>query len=82
MIVQALSVAYGSAAALRRQWYARPGRARWLTQPVISIGNLSVGGSGKTPAAATVARVLLDAGEQPVILSRGYGRRAHPVGNR
>ena len=80
MIVQALSAAYGSAATLRRQWYARPGRARRLTQPVISIGNLSVGGSGKTPAAATIARVLLASGEQPVILSRGYGRRVNAPG--
>lgn len=80
MIVQALSAAYGSAATLRRQWYARPGRARRLTQPVISIGNLSVGGSGKTPAAATIARALLAAGEQPVILSRGYGRRVNAPG--
>lgn len=80
MIVQALSVAYGSAATLRRQWYARPGRARRLAQPVVSIGNLSVGGSGKTPATATIARVLLAAGEQPVVLSRGYGRRVNAPG--
>lgn len=80
MIVQALSAAYGAAATLRRRWYARPGRARRLAHPVISIGNLSVGGSGKTPAAAAMARVLLDAGEQPVILSRGYGRRIKAPG--
>jgi tetraacyldisaccharide 4'-kinase len=43
--------------------------------PVISVGNLAVGGSGKTPVVATIARILLAAGERPAVLSRGYGRR-------
>jgi tetraacyldisaccharide 4'-kinase len=42
---------------------------------VISVGNLSVGGSGKTPVVGYIARLLLDSGERPAILSRGYGRR-------
>jgi tetraacyldisaccharide 4'-kinase len=46
-----------------------------LTQPVISVGNLAMGGRGKTPLVAEIARVLIDAGERPAILSRGYGRR-------
>jgi tetraacyldisaccharide 4'-kinase len=48
---------------------------------VISVGNLSVGGSGKTPIVATLTRMLLAWGERPAILSRGYGRRraAHGV---
>jgi tetraacyldisaccharide 4'-kinase len=41
---------------------------------VISIGNIAAGGRGKTPLAATVARLLLEMGETPAILSRGYGR--------
>ncbi len=41
---------------------------------MISIGNLAVGGRGKTPMAALVARLLREAGEHPAILSRGYGR--------
>ncbi len=53
---------------------ARPGARRRLARPVISVGNLAVGGSGKTPVAALVARLLTDAGERPAILSRGYGR--------
>jgi tetraacyldisaccharide 4'-kinase len=76
VIVQALSAVYGAAATWRRRWYARgSGRARRLARPVISIGNLRVGGTGKTPLTAHVARLLLDLGEQPVILSRGYARQ-------
>jgi tetraacyldisaccharide 4'-kinase len=41
--------------------------------PVISIGNLAVGGAGKTPAAIAVARRLLGRGRRVALLSRGYG---------
>jgi tetraacyldisaccharide 4'-kinase len=47
---------------------------RRLHAPVISVGNLTAGGSGKTPIVATLARLLIDMGERPAILSRGYGR--------
>jgi tetraacyldisaccharide 4'-kinase len=40
------------------------------------VGNLAMGGRGKTPIVAHIARLLLDAGEHPAILSRGYGRRS------
>lgn len=43
--------------------------------PVVSIGNLAMGGRGKTPVAVLVARLLVAAGEKPAILSRGYKRR-------
>ena len=76
MIVDALSVVYGAAATLRRRWYAGSAtRTRRLAHPVISIGNLRVGGTGKTPAVACLARLLLERGEQPAILSRGYARQ-------
>jgi tetraacyldisaccharide 4'-kinase len=42
---------------------------------VVSIGNLSVGGTGKTPVVAAIARWLIATGERPAILSRGYKRR-------
>lgn len=42
--------------------------------PVISIGNLTVGGSGKTPLTGEIARMLIEMGERPAILSRGYAR--------
>ena len=50
---------------------ARPGWRPGI--PVVCIGNLTVGGAGKTPTALTVARMLARAGERPVFLSRGYG---------
>jgi tetraacyldisaccharide 4'-kinase len=70
-----LSGAYARVTQLRRAWYARPGRPRRLNHCVVSVGNLSVGGSGKTPVVAALARLLRDRGERPVILTRGYGRR-------
>ena len=48
--------------------------------PVICLGNLTVGGAGKTPAALAVAQLLHAAHERPFFLSRGYGGRlAGPV---
>jgi tetraacyldisaccharide 4'-kinase len=67
---------YGAAASWRRRWYARhPDWQRRLARPVISVGNLGVGGSGKTPLVEHIARLLVSAGERPSILTRGYGRR-------
>ncbi|MBS0190496.1 MAG: tetraacyldisaccharide 4'-kinase [Planctomycetes bacterium] len=45
-----------------------------LDRPVISVGNLSVGGTGKTPAVRAIARTLLESGHRPVIAMRGYGK--------
>ena len=75
-----LASIYAAAASARRTYYQAPGRQRRLERPVISIGNLRVGGTGKTPAVAHVARILLEMGERPAILSRGYGRRSSPAG--
>jgi tetraacyldisaccharide 4'-kinase len=74
-----LGAAYGRITRMRRAWYARkPDRRRRLNHPVISVGNLALGGSGKTPVVAAIAHLLRDHGERPAILTRGYGRR-HPV---
>ncbi len=71
-----LSRLYGAVARQRRAWYQRhPGARRRLDCPVVSVGNLTVGGSGKTPVVAHVCRILLEMGERPSVLSRGYGRR-------
>jgi tetraacyldisaccharide 4'-kinase len=74
-----LSGAYGRVTQMRRAWYARrPERRRRLAHPVISVGNLVAGGSGKTPTVAAIARMLAARGERPAILSRGY-RRLQPT---
>jgi tetraacyldisaccharide 4'-kinase len=70
-----LSALYARIARARRDAYAaRPDRRRRLSRPVVSVGNLSLGGSGKTPVVEHLARLLLEAGHRPAILSRGYGR--------
>lgn len=58
----------------RRRMERRPQRQRHLAKPVISVGNLSMGGTGKTPVVAAIALWLIGAGHRPSILSRGYGR--------
>src|SRR5262245_8233481 len=63
-----VAAVYGAVAGRR---LAQPGRRAGV--PVVCIGNLTVGGAGKTPTALAVARLLAAAGERPVFLSRGYG---------
>jgi tetraacyldisaccharide 4'-kinase len=46
---------------------------------VISIGNITVGGSGKTPLVEVTARAARELGERPAVVSRGYGRRSRGV---
>jgi len=69
-----LGSAFGALASWRVAAYRRGllPRAR-LGGPVVSVGNLGVGGSGKTPVVARVAEILRDAGERVAVLSRGYG---------
>jgi tetraacyldisaccharide 4'-kinase len=80
-LVSTLSAVYGAAAGWRRAWYARhPDRRHRLERPVVSVGNLRVGGAGKTPLVEYIARLLLAAGHRPAVLTRGYGRRSAPAG--
>lgn len=50
-------------------------KSKKLYKPVISVGNITWGGSGKTPVTAEVAKYILSLGKTPVILSRGYARK-------
>lgn len=52
---------------------------RGLPVPVISVGNVTVGGSGKTPLTEVVVLALREMGARPAIISRGYGRRTRGV---
>lgn len=70
----AAEAAFRAGAALRSALYDRGllAAAR-AAAPVVSIGNLAVGGAGKTPAAIAVGRRLLARGRRLAVLSRGYG---------
>jgi tetraacyldisaccharide 4'-kinase len=70
-----INALYAAIVRRRRERYARcPELRRRLRRPVISVGNLAVGGRGKTPIVAAIARELLALGERPAILTRGYAR--------
>lgn len=71
--LQALSIGYGAALRLHLGAY-RLGLARRLRLPalVVSIGNITVGGTGKTTATMAVARWLSERGKRAAVLSRGY----------
>ena len=71
---------YGWGVRVRRGLYAR----KWLSPkrlpaPVVSVGNLTVGGAGKTPMVACLARFFQDRGNFVAILSRGYGGKQSGV---
>ncbi|MBI5233547.1 MAG: tetraacyldisaccharide 4'-kinase [Deltaproteobacteria bacterium] len=73
VFLYAASLIYGIAVAMRLFLY-RLGvfKTKALDIPVISIGNLTTGGTGKTPMTMHVARILKERGFKPAILSRGY----------
>jgi tetraacyldisaccharide 4'-kinase len=63
-----LAAGYGAIAARRMR---RPGARAGV--PVLCVGNFTLGGAGKTPTTMTMAMMLMEAGERPFCLSRGYG---------
>ena len=72
-----LSLPYGAAVLARNRLFdsgALPQQD--VGCPVVSVGNLTVGGTGKTPMAIRVAGMLRDRGMRPAILSRGYGGKS------
>ena len=80
ILLSPLGAAYRAGMAARRALFARGVLASHVAGvPVLCVGNLTLGGTGKTPMVALVAGLLRDAGRRPAIVSRGY-RRATPPG--
>jgi tetraacyldisaccharide 4'-kinase len=71
-LLMPLGAIYGAVAARR---LAREGFDAGI--PVLCVGNYHVGGAGKTPTVLALVNLLRDAGEAPIVLSRGYGGKLH-----
>ncbi len=70
-----LSAIFGAGVAVRNALYDRRiFQVKKLARPVVSIGNISVGGSGKTPFVIALGELLAERGISFDVLSRGYGR--------
>ena len=82
-VLSGLSHVFGVIVKLRRLLYSvRILRDSTLGVQVIAVGNLTVGGTGKTPVVEKFARALQDAGRKVAILSRGYRSKPKPVSER
>jgi tetraacyldisaccharide 4'-kinase len=69
-----LSAVYGALTGIRRSAYSwRLARSTRLACPVVVVGNLTVGGTGKTPLVCWLAGQLIELGFKPGVVSRGYG---------
>jgi tetraacyldisaccharide 4'-kinase len=74
-LMRPLACAYGLVANHRRQAYLRGRQQTFKARvPVIVIGNIYVGGTGKTPLTIAVAKLLRSQGWRPALVSRGFGR--------
>jgi tetraacyldisaccharide 4'-kinase len=74
-ILLPLSRVYGAGVALRLALYERGVfKVRCAHRPVVSVGNVASGGTGKTPFVRWLAGELLRRGRHPSVLTRGYGR--------
>ena len=75
-----LSAIFGAAVATRNALYDRGVfKVHKLARPVVSIGNISVGGSGKTPFVIALGELLQQRGIEFDVLSRGYGRSSTAI---
>jgi tetraacyldisaccharide 4'-kinase len=76
-----ISIGYGGLVKLREQLYKKGLlQSKRLSCPVISIGNLTIGGSGKTPMTINIAEFIRHLGYGVAIISRGYKGQAEKIG--
>ena len=76
ILLPPLSILYGAVTRTRLSMYRRGTfHTTKLDRPVISVGNITTGGTGKTPLVEWVARTLAAKGKKVCILTRGYGRK-------
>jgi tetraacyldisaccharide 4'-kinase len=72
-----LSAGYGLVVHMRNRFYRRGTlRVHDVGAPVISVGNLTTGGTGKTPLVKWIAKQLSESGRRVCVLTRGYGRKS------
>lgn len=75
-IMRPLSWLYGGVVARRKAaWRRDPDRIHHDTLPVVVVGNIYIGGTGKTPVVIAVVEALKQRGWNPGVISRGYGAR-------
>ena len=81
LLLSMASKVYGGAVKLRRIFYKNGILiSKRLSCPIISIGNITVGGTGKTPMTIYVAQVVKNLGYKVAIISRGYKGKAEKIG--
>ena len=76
MIDRILLFPYTLVLVLRNAWYRSGKHSVRAAVPTVCVGNLSAGGTGKTPMTELIVRSLLEQGQRPAVLSRGYKRRS------
>ena len=75
-LLAAAEIPYAAAVRRRNQHYDRPDACQRVPVPVVSVGNLTLGGTGKTPMVEWLARWFQAQGVRVALVSRGYGSRA------
>ncbi len=80
-LLRPLSILFGIGARMRAFFYSIGlFRSLSIKTKVVSVGNISAGGTGKTPVTMLLARLFIERGKRPLILSRGYGGTVGGVG--
>lgn len=79
LVLRSLSSLYARIVARRNRRFDNGSGVLSADIPVISIGNISTGGTGKSPLVMEVVRLLIDLHRMPAVVSRGYGRSSRGV---